>query len=445
MKGTRRVSRRSVLRSAAAAALPLVHVRTAGAAGRLTVGFWDHWVPGCNDVMRKLVETWAARTKTEVQLDFITSVGSKLLITIAAEAEAKTGHDVMAFATWEVQNHAGDLEPMDEQVKRLSAKYGTLPKLADYLANVEGSYRAVPAIVGSQYKPACSRIDLFRQFAGMDLPAMFPAAGQMGPGYDQWIWETFLTAAEKLAATPFGLTMGQTSDAVDWVGALFLGFGAELVDAKGAITVKSDNVRKVLDYARRLMKFVPADVYSWDDASNNRALISGKSALIFNPPSAWAVAVRDNPSVGSQCWTHPMPAGEHGRYVPYLPFFWGVWKFAQNKSAAKDLIEWLSEREQAQVLCTASPGYDIPPFDSMLDFRVWSEEQPPKGTLYNYPLRPTHRAEASIAAYPAPPEIAVQIYNQATMTKMIAKVAQSGQKIDDVIAWAEGELAGFAR
>ena len=34
------------------------------------------------------------------------------------------------------------------------------------------------------------------------------------------------------------------------------------------------------------------------DASNNRALISGKSALIMNPPSAWFVAKRDASDVG---------------------------------------------------------------------------------------------------------------------------------------------------
>ena len=70
---------------------------------------------------------------------------------------------------------------------------------------------------------------------------------------------------------------------------------ASRADAKGNFTAKSDNVGQVLDYARRLAPFLPPDVYSWDDASNNRALISGKSALIFNPPSAWVVAMRDNP------------------------------------------------------------------------------------------------------------------------------------------------------
>jgi len=441
-------SRRDALKlGAAAAALSLVHIRTAGAAGKLTIGFWDHWVPGANDVMTKLVNFWAEKTKTEVSIDYITSVGNKNLLTLAAEAQAKSGHDIQAFPTWEVLNNADVLEPMDDVVKRLSAKYGQVNPIVDYLSKSKGSYRAVPAISGSQYKPACSRIDKFKQIVDMDLPTIFPASGPMGAGYDKWNWDTFLVAAEKCnkAGVPFGLPMGQFSDAVDWVGSLFASFGAELVDAKGNVTVKSDATRAVLDYAKRLMPNLPGDVYSWDDASNNRALISGKSALVFNPPSAWAVAVRDNPDVGKQCWTHPFPAGQKGRFLPYLPYFWGTWTFAKNKAAAKELIEWLSEREQAEQLCTASHGYDTPPFQSMTDFPVWQNEGPPKGMVANYQLKPEHNAKPWIAVYPAPPEVAVQAYNQATMTKMIARVAQSGDSIDKTIDWAQGELEGFTR
>jgi hypothetical protein len=36
-------------------------VRTAHAAGRLSIGFWDHWVPGANDATRALVEQWAEK------------------------------------------------------------------------------------------------------------------------------------------------------------------------------------------------------------------------------------------------------------------------------------------------------------------------------------------------------------------------------------------------
>ena len=442
------LSRRGALKAgAAAAALPLVHIRTAGAAGKLSLGLWDHWVPGANDVMTKLVKQWGDQTKTETSIDYITSVGNKNLLTLAAEEQAKSGHDVQAFPTWEVRNKARNLEPMDDVVKRLTEKYGQISPLVDYLAKVEGAYRAVPAISGTQAKPACARIDYFKEHVGMDVQKVFPAAAEMGPGYDQWTWEAFLTAAEKCnkAGVPFGLPMGQFTDAVDWVGSCFASYGAELVSQKGDVTVKSDQVRQVLDFFKRLMPNLPGDVYSWDDASNNRALISGKSALIFNPPSAWAVATRDNPDIGKQCWTFPNPAGPKGRFRPFLPYFWGAWSFGKNKTAAKELIEWLSQREQAEQLCTASHGYDLPSFQSMTDFKVWTEEGPPKGTVFNYPIKPQHHDTASIAAYPAPPDVAVQIYNQATMTKMVARLVQGGQSVDQVINWAQQELEGFSR
>ena len=90
-----------------------------------------------------------------------------------------------------------------------------------------------------------------------------------------------------------------------------------------------------LEYAKRMVPFLPSDTVSYDDASNNRALISGKSAMIWNPPSAWAVAKRDAPQVAEDCWTFPNPRGPKGRLVPMRPYFFGLWSFAQNKGAAK--------------------------------------------------------------------------------------------------------------
>src|SRR6202161_4744033 len=109
------ISRRGTFKlAAAAAALPLVHIRTAGAAGTLNIGFWDHWVPGANDVMQKQVNVWADKNKVEVTADFITSSGGKLQLTPAAETQARAGHDVMSFFTWDVQNYADSLEQGDD-------------------------------------------------------------------------------------------------------------------------------------------------------------------------------------------------------------------------------------------------------------------------------------------------------------------------------------------
>ena len=124
-------------------------------------------------------------------------------------------------------------------------------------------------------------------------------------------------------------------------------------------------------------------------------------------------------------------------------FSWGAWSFSKNKTAGKELIEFLMQREQVQERCNVVYGFDIPPFDSMLDFDVWEKTGPPPGTVYNYPLRPFHQAKRWITGLPAPPQIAVQIYNQALPCNMIAKVTQAGQSVDQAIAWAENELQAY--
>ena len=146
---TGNVTRRKALKlGAAASALPLVHIRTAGAAGRLSVGFWDHWVPDGNAVMRQQVAAWSDKSKVEVQADFITSANNKNLLTIAAEAQARTGHDIQTFPTWEVLNHADVLEPVDGLMGTLSAKYGPTNKVVEYLGKSKGHWIAIPSFVG---------------------------------------------------------------------------------------------------------------------------------------------------------------------------------------------------------------------------------------------------------------------------------------------------------
>ena len=163
MRKTKIARRRALQIGAAAAALPLVHIRTAGAAGKVAIGFWDHWVPGGNDVMQKQVDAWAEKNKVEAHVDFITSTGNKLQITGAAEAQAKTGHDVLAFFNWDVFNVADALEPIDDVMQRLVAKNGAVDADCEYLAKAKGHWVAVPTSSGTQTKPPCARISWFKQ------------------------------------------------------------------------------------------------------------------------------------------------------------------------------------------------------------------------------------------------------------------------------------------
>jgi hypothetical protein len=165
--------------------------------------------------------------------------------------------------------------------------------------------------------------------------------------------------------------------------------------------------------------------------------------MIMNPPSAWAVAVRDAPKIAEHIWHHGMPSGPNGRHAPLLPYFWGIWNFGKNKSAAKSLLRHMSTEDSAQKMVAASKGYDIPAFANFSSFKTWAEISPPKGTLYHYPNPHNHQI-LSIAAAPSPHRIAEQIYTQGLMTKMIVRHMR-GDKMESVLSYAESELEGFMR
>ena len=408
------ITRRRVLGTAAGAATvfataPFVH--GAHAAGKLAVAFWDHWVPGANDVMAKLCKQWADKEKVDLQIDFVTSQGDKLMLTIAAEAQARSGHDMMTMPSWYAPAQMDSLENSDDVWAELTKRHGETTASMTYVGKQNGHWIAPPAICNTLTLPSVGRIDIFKEAVGLDLTQMYPASGIGGNKEltDKWTWDFFLTAAEKChkAGHPFGLAVGQTGDTANWLGALFNAYGAQLVDKDGNTTVKSEPVKQVLDYMKRLVAFLPPDVFAWDDSSNNKALISGQAALIFNPPSAWAVAVRDAPKVAEQCWHFSSPKGPKGRFDPAQPSFWGIWKFSPNKAAAKSLALHLWEKESVEQLVAASHGYDIPCFGTLRQFKTWAEEGPPKGGIWNYP--PRGEVIESVSGSPAPANIANQI------------------------------------
>jgi ABC-type glycerol-3-phosphate transport system substrate-binding protein len=442
----RSITRRRFVTTTAAASAALVaapFVRGSYAAGKLSMGLWDHWVPGANNTATALINEWAAKEKVEVSIDYIPTQGNKLLLTIAAEAQARSGHDIIAMSTWLPSDYAKNLEPVDDVMEALIKQNGAVNDTVKYLGRSDNRWIAVPATIGSQIKGPCSRIDLMKQHAGIDVQAMYPAGSP--PKADNWTMETFMKAAEAChkAGHPFGIGLGTTADNVDSAGAIFHAFGAMLVDAKGNITVKTDPVRQALDYYARLAKFFPPDAPAWDDSSNNKYLVSGRSALIFNPPSAWAVAKRDAPQVAEQLWTHGMPSGPNGRFAPFVPYFWSTWNFSKNKPAAKSLLMHLSQPASIEKLVAASGGYDLASFENLTTLKTYAEEGPPKGTLYHYPNPHKHQV-LSVAAAPAPPKIAVQIYVQGLMTKMTVRHMQ-GETMEKTLAWAESEVEGFMR
>jgi hypothetical protein len=49
--------------------------------------------------------------------------------------------------------------------------------------------------------------------------------------------------------------------------------------------------------------------------------------------------------------------------MPAQTRFWGIWSFSRNQTAAKELIEYLMQREQVEARNDVVLGYDLPPFE----------------------------------------------------------------------------------
>jgi len=427
-------------------AIAAPYVKTSHSAGRLLLGLWDHWIPGANDVLENIIVDWGEKNGVEVKVDFITSIGNKLLLTAQAESRAKTGHDIFSQPTWYCSMFRHRLEPLDDVVEDIINKHGPLLDSAKFYAHLDGHWRGSPAPTGSFFDSMVSRFDLFKEHAGIDLQTLFPGnENRDSSAVNNWNWDAFLLAAEKLykVGKPFGATIGATADS-RWLSALFTSYGAELVNKNGDITVDSDEVRQVLEYMSKLTEFMPKSIYAWDDSSNNRWIISGQGSAIFNPASAWAVAKRDNPDVANKLWHHDVPRGPKGRYRSDNSQYWGLWDFAENKSAAKDLLRYMAERPVIDACVKASQGYDIPLIISHFNKnKTWIEASPPDGVLYNYPMKGDEIPVAP--GYPAPPEIASQITTQYIIANLTARVTAKGHSLKKAIRWAENELEGVMR
>jgi len=449
MKLEKKITRRRFLKTTAAATAALAvgpWVKTSHSAGKLSVFLWDHWIPGANDVSRKLIMDWGKKNGVEVNVDYVTSRGDKNLITLAAESRAKTGHDFCDFPTLYTAMYKDSLEPMDDLVKQITAAYGPVTPDAEYSGKIDGTWYSAPAATGTHLYPTVSRLDRFKEIAGIDIQKIFPAGPDRDPELvKSWNYDNFLEACKKLHAAgyPFGGPLGSTSDSQDWTGPLFASFGSYPVNEKGDITFDSDGTRAALEYMSKLTQYMPKEVYAWDDASNNTWIISGRGSAINNPPSAWRVAVRDQIQTAAKLWHHDNPAGPKGRFRGSLTRMWGVWSFSKNKSAAKDLILHLLQKKQQDQLIDISGGYDIPLIASFKTHPVWKYTGPPDGTLYNYPVQGDEFR--MICGYPAPAAISAQIYDQALLPNTVAKVTQEGKSFDDAIKWAVNELEGFMR
>jgi multiple sugar transport system substrate-binding protein len=391
----------------------------AGEKPMVTMLSWNNFVPEADVELRRQAEEYAKRTGVPVMVDFIAHL--QLPTKTAAEVQSQSGHDIMFFLRPQevalYENHLIDLTDFVAEFKDTHGGY--YPWVKEYF-EINGAWRAVPWYTGGGFL-GCYNEAIFNKFG-------VPVADT---------WEDLKNAGKQLKQQghPVGIAISHCVDANSTFWYILWCYGGKVLEADGrTVAIKSDVTRQVLEFYKELyMDAMEPDVLSWDDASNNRYLISGKGCWVHNPISAYNTAKTRNMPIAKDLNHTVTPRGPAGRFMAASAQSLGIWKFSKQQEEAKKFIRYLFEAENFNQWMEAAAGYNIGPQRDFANHPVFSRDPKiavsPKnldfGRPYGWPARPS----------PVIGEIDVTY----VLPDMVAKVI-SGSSINDAMTWCEEQL-----
>jgi multiple sugar transport system substrate-binding protein len=188
---------------------------------------------------------------------------------------------------------------------------------------------------------------------------LFEANGLKPP--DTWELARVAARTMKPKGNPTGMAFSHCNDAnLNWRSLMF-SFGATETDPSGDNpTLDSKEMREALRFAKALFdEGMTPEVFSWDDASDNRFLASGIASWIHDAISAYRTTESTNPVVFKNTYVGLEPAGPGGKRVATVaPIVFLSWKFTKNPQGAKEYLTALVDADKDGMI--ASTGYNMP-------------------------------------------------------------------------------------
>ena len=385
---------------------------------RLRMLKWSHFVPAYDAWFDRFAKEWGDKNGVQVRVDHIPHL--ELPARYAAEFAAGSGHDLIYFVGQILTGqYYRNLIDLSDVADGLGKKYGGWMESSKSAAQVGGRWYAIPDFYISI--PVLWRKDLFES---------------VGRGEPK-TWDDLRVAGRLLKAKgkPTGMQFSHCNDANHNWRALMYCFGVKETDPSGQNTeLDSKEMREALRFAKALYdEAMTPEVFSWDDASDNRFLASGVACWIHDAISAFRTTEDTNPEVFKQTYCLPEAAGPGGRWNVGEPNVWAIWKFSKNIPAAKEFIQHISDNQKDAM--AASRGYNMPflrdqykkPMPGLGNDAKLSilQEQDKITTFFGYPGPMTPPAQEVLTTFIVP--------------DMFTRVAR-GANIDETVKWGVGEI-----
>jgi multiple sugar transport system substrate-binding protein len=423
MQTQRHVDRRGFLRAAVgglgglAGMLALRQPPAAAQERELSMLSWNHFVPASDDKLREQAAAFSRERKVKVRVDTIAHL--QIPAKLAAEVQTRAGHDITILQRSHTYLYKKYLVPLDELAEELGRKHGGWYDFARDYCFVDGRWVALFWLAGT--------------FPGLYNKRYFDEAGFAAPD----TWEDLLKAGRvlKKRGHPVGIAISHCVDANTTFWSILWCHGGKVVEADGkTLAMRTPEMKATLEYYRALyQEAMTEEVLSWDDASNNRCLVSGHCAWIHNPISAYETARTKNMPIHHDIYLHSTPAGPAGRYWGIGGASLGIWNFSKQIGLAKEFLAYLFEEKNYSDWIVASSGFNHPALRSYETHPIWQEN--PKFTIL-----PAELQYGRPRGWPAKPNEHIQIIeDNYILPDMVAK-AVTGTPVEQAIAWGEEQV-----
>ncbi len=387
--------------------------------GELKLLQWTSFVPAADTEIKRQAEEWGKKSNVKVTIEIVAS--NDLQPKTTAAVEAKAGPDIIQMQynwPWLYSTACADLS---KEFNQLKSQLGGFYEPMEANSTVDGVARAIPyCLVGNAWNYRKSWL----KEQGADK---FPET-----------WDAFRELGKKLKAAghPMKQTMGQSfGDATTmWYGFLWSYGGKEVEKDGKTVAINSPETLKAVEAAVAIFKdCFDADVFAWDDSSNNKAFLAEQLSATLNGASIYLTAKRDKAPFADDIATAVMPSGPAGRALINLNFTHAVMNYGKNQDAAKEFIMWLMQPEQYNKWLEAGGGYSVGPLHAYDKSQVFDKD--PNLLAFKNSV-----TDGRNPGWPGPPSSAAsEAQVKYTIVNMFAKAAQ-GKAPKDAISEAEAEL-----
>jgi multiple sugar transport system substrate-binding protein len=452
------INRRRFLQTAGAVGLaastaPWVITRPAFAAGgSLKLLQWSHFVPSYDKWFDAFAKKWGEDNGVDVTVDHVSI--ADLTSTAASEISASSGHDLIELGS-QASQFEPSLQDMADINQEIEKDYGRRFYVAERVSYNPVTKKRFSFCHGWTIDPGDYRKSLWQKAGQPDGPVS---------------WQDLVTAGGEIKdkqGVQVGIGMSQEIDSNMAARAVLWGFDSAVQDEFNNVLLDQGvfyrrSVEAVKYMKDLYQKAMTPEIFAWNAASNNQALIAGRASFILNSISAYRSAQEARPEIARDIFfSQPLYGPNHTHWANvHILYNYVIPTYSRNADTAKSFIKHLVANYDlamyhsklynvASYLGTPAPGGNrgyqaVSGAKTLRDlFDAWYDDDP-----FRLPdeargkLKPLKSAESwtTNVGHPGYANPAIgEVFNTFVLPNMMARAARGDESPEDAVKRAASE------